>query len=187
MIQSGLQRGGFRQKATCPKCRRKVAIKDGQITSHIALNGGQRCYPGNAQVVATRQKRMGPGRKSEIELQVEKIYSALWEAQGVMICELQCSDDCLRDNYRQWAHIDKRRYCSIEEWLCMVVLGCQNCHQTADALPRLQMRAVIAHIIEYRGWRPTVFTFKDLWPELSSYFGGRWIEEVVPIIEREKE
>lgn len=185
MIHSGLQRSGFRQKATCPKChRRDVPIRGDKIGPHLAPGGRQRCYPGEEPVVATRQKRMKPGRKSELERKVEAIYSALWEAQGLTVCELQCSEECWRDDYRQWAHLDKRKYCSIEEWLCGVVLACQNCHSQVEALPRLEMREVITHVIEERGWRPTVFTFRDLWPELSSYFGGRWYEEIEPIIEK---
>lgn len=186
MIQSGLQRSGFRPKATCPKCHRtKVAIKDGKIGPHIALNGGQRCYPGEAQVIALpRQKRMKPGRKSELELKIEARYKKLFEERGITTCEVQL-DGCLYNDHLSWAHIDKRDRMTLEEYLCCVVLACIDvCHNTIERLHHELMRNVVGHMIDERGWKPTIWDFEALWPEIQKTYPSLWVGEIEPIIER---
>lgn len=188
MIRSGLQRSGFRQKATCPKCRRRDApVRDGKIGPHLAPGGQQRCYPGEAQVVANpRQKRMKPGRKSKLELALEARYKELFEERGITTCEVQL-DGCLYNDHLSWAHIDKRDSMTLEEYLCCVVLSCVDvCHDTIEKLQHEEMRNVVGHMIDERGWKPTIWDFEALWPEIQKTYPKRWVREIEPIIEREQ-
>lgn len=176
----------FSPHTQCPSCSRTIRLKSGAYAPHLDRTGRLRC-DGTGRSAGrphARQKRMRSGRKSELEMKVEARLKEMFAGQGVTTCELQCADQCLRDNQLQWCHLDKRRHCSVEEWMCGVVLGCSNCHSESEALGREVMRQVLTDQIELRGWRPTVFAFRDLWPELAAYFGGRWVREIVPRIER---
>jgi hypothetical protein len=90
------------------------------------------------------------GKKTDEWEQARKELKKVFEANGVMSCELHL-DGCWNKNALGFAHIDKRRNLSPDE-LNSVVLACNPCHEKVERLPHLEMREVLTKIIDSRGW-----------------------------------
>jgi hypothetical protein len=73
---------------------------------------------------------------------------------GIDSCEIRLKG-CWGKRTPQFAHVDKRRWCTRLELFVSVVWACGPCHNTVEAWGRQKMRPFIQAIIDRRGWMPS--------------------------------
>lgn len=89
------------------------------------------------------------GKKTKAWEKARKVLKVEFERRGITSCECRLFG-CWINNALSFAHIDKRRNLTTDEFKSAVVLACIPCHQIIEAWPREKMREYLEKIIKNR-------------------------------------
>jgi len=93
------------------------------------------------------------GKKTKEWIDVRKELVDRFAKAGIVKCEIR-HDNCQRDNYLGFAHLDKRTKLTKDD-LYKVVLACQSCHYWVEfETSRGFMRSYLSQIIKERRVQP---------------------------------
>ena len=66
------------------------------------------------------------------------------------------------DFFLTWAHGDKRNNLKGTELITLVALGCVDCHNYIERMPRLEMREIIEGVIKARSTQPSTMQLHEM-------------------------
>lgn len=111
------------------------------------------------------RRTIKPGVKTNDWETAKKLLKVAFEEVGITYCEIgvylqdfpEHAERIARHNHKfflTWAHGDKRNNLEGAELITLVVLGCVDCHNYIERMPRLEMRKIVEGIIEARRVQP---------------------------------
>ena len=88
------------------------------------------------------------GKKTNEWIDVREVLKKRFFKAGITKCEIKF-DNCARDNFLGFAHLEKRRKLTHKD-LYKVVLSCNICHDIIERWPAEKMKAFLLKIIADR-------------------------------------
>lgn len=110
-----------------------------------------------------KRKRFNPiGRKTREWEAAKRVLKPAYLQAGIVSCELAPvlegrGFDISKHRhwfFLTWVHGDKRKQLVGDELLTLVVLGCVDCHDFIEVMPRAEMRAIVEEAISRRRVQP---------------------------------
>lgn len=112
-----------------------------------------------------------PGVKTNDWETAKRLLKVAFEEVNITYCEIGLYLQAIPEHaermakhshkfFLTWAHGDKRNNLEGAELITLVVLGCVDCHNYIERMPRLEMRAIVEAIIEARAVQPSTINYK---------------------------